>query len=258
LHKSLQPGDYEQLDRDLRAILEASSEPSPVERSLAGIRDAQSLKDRIDANNEMKNTFSSEGFLCSHSFLAVLHSRILRPGSTSESDKELLRHLCFWDSLENDIKLELPIHIVSFVLAWNEVGADDVQKIFKKLCDIQSRLWVRGGVVRQESLKYYNQFDRDNSQTERLLGAMAYVDRTPEVRYTVDGWLEVVHQYLRQDGQVDLNVNRADSAQIPKILATLHVKALDLHGLLFHPRLVSVARLDERFRLRFELAEALH
>ena len=258
LYKSLQPGDYEQLDRDLRAVLEASSEMSPVERSLAGIRDAQSLKDRIDANNEMKSTFSSEGFLCSHSFLAVLHSRILRPGSSSESDKELLRHLCFWDSLENDIKLELPIHIVSFVLAWNEVGAGGIQEIFKKLCDIQSRLWVRGGVVRQESLKHYNQFDRDNSQTERLLGAMAYVDRTPETRYTVDGWLEVVHQYLRQDGQVDLIVNRADSAKIPKILATLHVKALDLHGLLFHPRLVSVARLDDRFRLRFELAEALH
>ena len=258
LHKSLQPGDYERLDRDLQAILEASSETSPVERSLAGIRDAHSLKDRIDANNEMKNIFSSEGFLCSHSFLAVLHSRILRPGSTSESDKELLRHLSFWDSLEDDINLELPIHIVSFVLAWNDVGADGIEGIFKKLCEIQSRLWVRGSVVREESLKHYNQFDRDNNQTERLLGAMAYVDRTPETRYTADGWLEVVHQYLRQDGQVDLIVNRADSAQIPKILATLHVKALDLHGLLFHPRLVSVARLDEQLRLRFELAEALH
>jgi hypothetical protein len=257
-YRCLQPGDYEQLDRDLQRVLELSLTDSPIVNSLQDVRDAKIFQSRITSNENLKTTFSSEGFLYSHSFSSVLHSRILRPGSSRSSDEQLLQYINRWLVLESGLGLELPIHITSFILAYEETVGSNQTEVFEKLCDIHSRLWVRGDSVRQESLKYYNPFDRENNRTERLLGAMACVDRTSETRFTDDGWIEVVHQYLRQEGQVDLIVDRIDRATIPTILATLHVNPIDIHGLFLFPRVISVSRRDDQFRFRLELSETLY
>jgi hypothetical protein len=83
-------------------------------------------------------------------------------------------------------------------------------------------------------------------------------DGSRSVAYSDDGWLGAVHVALDEEGYVDLVVLRRDSPAIPRILSTLHVKALDTHGLLLYPRVRSLVRRGEELRFRIELPEAIH
>jgi hypothetical protein len=57
---------------------------------------------------------------------------------------------------------------------------------------------------------------------------------------------------------VDLVFNRTQSSLIPRVLATLHVRALDTHGLLLYPRVRSLTRRGDELRFRIEFPEAIH
>ena len=258
LHRCLQSGDYEQLDQDLCSILKVAVVDGPIKACFSAVREATNYRDRLAANREMKFVLSAEGYLFSHSFSAVLHSRILRPGSGIKSDRQLMEYLDRWYMLEGACGLEIPMHILAFVVATEEEGIAHPIKVFEKACNIASTLWVKGSSARQISLDYFNRFQGNNLRTERLLGVRGCVDRTPETRYTNIGWLEAVHQHLDREGSVDLVVDREDSNSIPNILATIHVEPLDTHGLFFFPRLKSVSRVADHIRLRLELAESVH
>jgi len=150
------------------------------------------------------------------------------------------------------------MNIIATVLAAESCDVNEPRKVFELACAIQSMLWVRGAVVRQASLSFYNRFQFRNSRTERLLGALICQDTTPSVSYSEGEWLTDVHAALDRSGQVDLTIDRSQASVIPRVLATLHVRALDTHGLLLYPRVRSIARFGEALRFRVELPEAIH
>ncbi len=258
LHRCLQEGDYEQLDFDLKSILKKSEEHGDVAEALERVRDASGFKQRLDANKKLKRVLTSEGFFVSHSFSAILYSRILRSGSNKDTDRQLLEYLNQWEQLEKKCEFEVPMNIAAFVLTAQKNIASKPLHIFMEACQVQSVLWARGSTVRQSSLQFYNPFQVKNIRTERLLAAKACIGNISTIIYEAKTWLTGIRLKLDEIGKVNLLISRDSCRDINKIIASIQVEPVDNYGLSFYPRVTSVRRYKDETILQIELAEAVY
>ncbi len=258
IYRSLQPGDYEQMDADLFAALEELQRDQELVVQFEKFRGAIAYQARLGASRRLRSTLSSKGFIVTHTFSAVLNSRILKPGSTAETDRQLHQYLIRWRQLEDRCHIEVPINVVSAVFAIEDGVIDDPRRVFERACGIQAMLWVRGATVRQASLNFYNRFNSGNSRTERLLGRLICEDEAPSISYSAESWLHEVHEALDRSGSVDLIIKRSQTSIVPTVLATLQVRPLDTRGLLLYPTIRSMSRRDDELRFRIELSEVIH
>ncbi|WP_068546534.1 protein DpdJ [Thalassotalea crassostreae] len=256
LTRSFEPGDYERLDSDLNALLRLSQENTNITDALYNLRDSKSHHQRIDANKALKLSLIKEGFQFSHSFSAVLHSRIVKSGSSSESDKNLFNYMSKWKEIEHLLGFELPMNIIGFLLATQNSSIESTQ-IFDSACKIQSVLWPRGSAVRQSVLSFYNQFKTDGYRTERLLAAQLCRDDISEVSLHETDWLSQLHELIREHGVAKLVIPQKLKTNICKAISELHVTPVDTNGLFFYPRVKSVQYKKESAILTIELAEAV-
>jgi superfamily II DNA or RNA helicase len=257
LLRSLKLSDYERIDADLYDLLKETVQHGDLADVVEQIRKADSFQARLTANGKLRDKLLERGFRISHTFLAVLHSRILKEGSNAKTDSRLFSHLSRWREIDQKIGIEVPMHIAAFAHAAKETSTEDPLVVFRRACEIQGTLWTRGSQVRRSALNYYNEFDSGNARTERILGAVICEDSCRCVEYDQVDWLDRVHKVLDEDGQVDLQLDRADVGKLPGIIADLHINPMDVHGLQFFPRIRSVEREFSVFRLRVELAEVL-
>ena len=258
LNRCLQSGDYEQLDFDLHSILKKNVENGDITAALSDVRDAQNYDQRLLANKKLKQVLTSEGFFVSHSFSAILYSRILRPGSNQDRDKQLLDYLSKWRELELICGFEVPMHIAAFILIADKAKLTNPLLLFKQTCNVQSILWARGSSIRQTSLQYYNPFQVNNIRTERLLAVKAGIDKVSIVIYENDAWFKETYNKLDKTGKVNLIVPRDFCHQINKIVATIQIEVINIHGLLFYPKVTSIRRDKNDFIFQIALAEVLN
>lgn len=257
--QQVQGGEYEQLDADLVSLLLGYESNAVVQSAFASIRNANTLGDRIVANKTLRQTLTSAGFHFSHSFASVLHSRILKPGSSESTDRKLAEYLLQWQTLEDRVALELPINTVSFVIAYAaQKGGQDIGRLYKETCAIQAVLWPRGGQLRQSALSFYNPFKfQGNNRTERKLAAKLCLDTTETVIYTASCWHDELHKLLPKYGRVNLLVPSEAFGELNNIIAALHTRAIDTHGLLVYPRIVKIEHKGRNIIVRIEIAESV-
>jgi ATP-dependent Lhr-like helicase len=253
--RTMQVGTYEQLDVDLTALLEKRFSNIPIDSAFDKVRKANNYTERLTSIKSLRSVVVESGFDFSHSFSAVLFSRILKANSSQRTDEILLKHLKRWAELEEKVELELPINITAAVIA----ATEGPPNIFKRACEIQSVMWPRGSDVRQEALPFYNPFHQATKQrTERLLAAKMCQDRTTEVIYLSDDWDTRLYAALEEFARVDLMVNRNFINDVSNIVTKINVTPLDTYGLLLYPRIASMRRELNNIRVRVELSEFVH
>lgn len=257
-HSSLQPGDYEQVDADLFDLLESVSAGGDTADAVSNVRVATSFEDRLSSNRELRRILLDQGYRVSHTFSAVLHSRILRSGSSLATDQRLFGSLERWRGIESRLGIELPMHIAAFVLATVESDSRDPVRIFSSSCELQSTLWTRGIQVRQSALNYYNEFSTGITRTERLLGEAMWKEECESVFYDDEHWLEKIHKALDRDGLASLVIGRRFVNELANIMAVIHVQPLDVRGLEFFPRVEGIARVAGKLHVKLGLVEVLH
>ncbi len=256
LAHSIQTSDYEQLDADLIALLSQRKINKKILKKLESVRKSNTFKQRITSGKELKQTLIDSGFQFSHSFSAVLYSRILRPGSSENTDDQLEAYLESWQQLEKDLGFEIPLNIISLIISTQLNPSNDSRKIFSEACRIQSVLWPRGSVVRQSTLSFYNQFNPNNNRTERLLVEPFCADIIQTIEFNEKNpWLERVHKVLNNEGRVELLVPREFNSKLTEIVSIICVAPLDTFGLLLYPRVSTIRRNIDYIILRLELAE---
>ncbi len=255
--RSFDPSDYERLDTDLTGLLKVSSEDGSISNAFESIRNSSSFEDRLIANSQLKSSITRKGFQFSHSFSAVLHSRILKAGSSVESDRVLLGYLTDWDNLQSKLEIEVPMGIVGLLLAIKNNPTVSKQELFELSCRVQSILWPRGNAVREAGLSYYNQFQMKKGRTERLLAAKLCSQQIESIPFCEQDWFKKLHYVLSQKGLCSITIGRESRYEVSKIVSLIHVTPLDTNGLLFYPRLKAFRYINESIELTWELAEAI-
>ena len=100
-YRVLQPGDYEQMDVDLLSTLRNLIADDELADVFEKYRNAQGYDERLTANKRVRRKLSQCGLVVSHTFATVLHSRLLRSGSSVQSDRDLLTYIESWIEFES-------------------------------------------------------------------------------------------------------------------------------------------------------------
>ena len=252
-----QPGQYEQIDYDLYNLLEELSHNEKLKLALEDVRLANSYKERCLAIKALFTKLQKAGFVISHSFKAVLFSRVLKPGSSEMTDLEILKLLKGWKVLEEQLGSECSLNIASHALAVADESEENEFAIFSRLSRYQNLLWPRGSSIRGTELNYFNMFQAENRHTERLMVEVLFKEHIPQINIEDDSWLERLHEVLKASGNADLRVERNNLTQIIKIITTINLEQIDHLGLLLHPRIGGVKWDKGSLLVRVELAESL-
>jgi len=253
--RHLREGEHEQIDHQLHQLLLRVQKSSELQHHFSQVRYAEDYQQRKEANIALQAFLLKEGFILQQSFLNLLYSRILRPGSHPESDLELLQLFEQWQSLEQKTGLEWALNIFTHTVAYQKSRTKNEEEIFDLHCNYQGILWPRGQIVRSAELSFYNPFYLNNT-TERLLLKSLFSEKVVKISANSD-YLKELHSLIIEKGIVDLLVPKHSSCSAAKIMMHLQEQHLDYYGLWLYPRIIGLYHDSEGVILRVELAEAV-
>ncbi|VFT71347.1 helicase [Escherichia coli] len=139
LVRNLSASDYEQIDYDLRTVLQMLQTDDALRMAISAVREANNMDARREANKNLHLRLSQRGLRLSHSFTTVLYSRILRAGSSDDTDTQLYQLLSDWSSLEVSAGIEFSMNTMAHALAVNALGVEtDASVVFNAQCRNQT------------------------------------------------------------------------------------------------------------------------
>jgi hypothetical protein len=263
VESALAPNDFEIVDGELSRILDlAVGDPEIAER-FSTIRAQDGHAATTAAMRRLRAELAMRGLAVTHPVTAALSARVLRPGSSAQTDRALCDLVAQWRAEEARLGVEIDARVFAFAASASDAidhvvpavtaGASDPRQ--RRFATLYGLLWPRGSAVRASGLRSYNPYHLP-PPTDRLLVSSALQHTTPIVQLSVPDWLERFGVGLVEHGAVLLAVS-ADSARLLRS-ATVEVlgRPLDAGYLMLYPRVVGFERDGTDIRVRFELREA--
>ena len=177
--------------------------------------------------------------------MSTLNLRVLRPGSSPDTDRLTRDAFELWERSEDRLGIEIDARAVAYALSREETST---------LEDIYSLLWPRGRDARRASLDAYSRFAAD-LPTERLLLEAALQDRTEAVPLG-DGARERIQDILARSGTARLVGEGDQSRELREVIDSLLTQPIDVGSVSGYPRIVGAARTADTIEVTLELPEA--
>ncbi len=251
---ALGAGDFEIADQELSRFLDLSvggGDPVLLDK-LVNLRCAQTLEGTTAAFDELKAGLRMRGFHTNHAVVTALNSRLLKPGSTAQTDALVHRVLDRWRQEELRLGIEIEARPLAFALSGTDdldqslatdclpIGADQDRRAWR-MNAIYGLLWPRGTQARNHALSLHNPYT-DMPAPERFLVLDALGSSNPVVRFGTPNWRAVCEQALVVTSRISLAAPDADLQAVQSALLSLLVTPLDAGSLLLHPRLRGIER----------------
>jgi len=253
--RCFQAGDYEQVDFDIHQLLSKLECDENLESSFKSHRDSQKFSVRVKANVAINENLRKMGVILSHSFNSILHTRVLKAGSSKETDRDLKSWMDRWREIEKELKVEIPLNIASFLIA-KEITSDTNVTINKLKDKVIGQLWPRGNVIRQSSTQFYNRFISGNNRTERLIVEQMISGNSETMNYG-NNWEGELQQGISRKGIVKLVISPEHLSKLNQIILKINTIQIDQLGMFFHIRVNRIDRQLGEIILFVELAEAI-
>ncbi|PAX60539.1 protein DpdJ [Brunnivagina elsteri] len=260
---ALEPSDFEIVDSELTRLLELTETSADIIDAMADVRLAQGYGELKQASTQLRKVLSSQGILVTHPVMTAINTRILRPGSTPDTDKLLLDLIRLWHQQEERLGIEIDARVFAYVAS----NSDKLDKALLHLGLVQPNpywrfqviyglLWARGNIIRSRALSIYNPFasfvDADRETLLGLLQAsntIVYLDQ-PD-------WRKQVEEAFTQGTSVLLIANCDRKEDLKSAILDLVVKPMELGFLQVYPLVEGVQRHSHGFGVRLRVREAV-
>lgn len=262
VESALAPSDFEIVDTELMRILDLAVRDPQVRERLADVRSATSQAATTSSVRALLAVLVNHGISVSHPVTAALNSRVLRPGSSMQTDTLLYILLCQRQSEEARLGIEIDARVFAFVAsASDEVDravpppvreADNRQRRFGTIYGL---LWPRGSAVRASSLRAYNPY-HPHPSTDRTLVLTAIRPAAPAVALSNPRWRELLATALVESGDAFLTAPPTEARRLRGAIMEVQGTPLDAGFLMLYPRVIGVTRDGQDVRVHFELREA--
>jgi len=253
--RSFQAGDYEQVDFDINQLLSNLECDENLRESFKEHRDSQQFSERVKASTSINEKLRKTGTILSHSFNSILHTRVLKAGSSLETDKDLKHWMDRWRAIEAELKIEIPLNIASFLIA-KEITSESNANINKLTDKVIGQLWPRGNIVRQSSTQFYNRFISGNNRTERLIVEQMISDNGEIINYG-DNWVLELQQGIINKGLIKLVISPEHLSKLNQVILKVNTIQIEQLGMFFHIRINRIDRHFGKIVIFIELAEAI-
>ena len=244
LDATLQPSDFEVIDRELMRFLQWIEDDEVLRDDVNAVRVAPTQESHHDGFSSLLETLMHRGLMVSHPVIAALGNRILRPGSSQHTDTLLRTLLDRWREEEVRLGVELDLRVVAFLFAQNDslsqaleqVSTDDaVADKAWRFSALLSMLWPRGRALREQALSAYNPFAQALPADRELLLACCGGD--PErVAITAPSWQANLESVLTHDGQAILEAPSNCQGELKEALQHLMHNPIEVGYLHTYPQ----------------------
>ena len=193
--------------------------------------------------------------------VSALANRLLRPGSTTETDRVVSKVVAGWDEHGRRLGVEIDMRTWAFLsgnrdeldLGLTHTDGEDSRQ--RRVDTLRSVLWPCGWQLRAAVLQSWNPYavlpdPVPDVLRELLVDKTALVDaREPEAEAQL-------RAALAADGSVRLRGRGGEEAHVSAMLIALATEPIELDFLHLHPRVVGVDRTaNGGLEVRMELAE---
>lgn len=254
-----------QLRRFLAAVVEGDRD-DPLPTATRGFRHASGSDESHAAFTALRNVLAEEGFVTYHAFLVALANRILRPGSSGDSDAFFLDAMRLWNAEEARLGVELDARLLAYRLARTDdidaalglagIDAPTVNPDQWRFGVIYGLLWPRGPHIRQSGLRIYSPF-AELPLPDRLLLQSYLAEDASLIDLEVEGWQVLCLDRLADVGAATLVCPMAASPLLSNALSFLATNPVQTVYLSVFARVQAVRRVENVFHVDIDVAEAL-
>lgn len=266
---ALRENDFAMSDFQLKRFVTEAVAAAPddaLAEALQAMRRASGAEATHRAFTALRHLVAEQGYVTSHTFMVALGNRVLRPGSSAESDRFLRDALQLWDGEEARLGVELDARVIAYRLsrssdldqALGAAGIDTptINPDQWRFSVIYGLLWPRGSYIRQAGLGLYSTFS-DLPAPETLL-VRAFL---PEGAATIDldapTWRERCLDQLARTGAATLVCALAQSDRMADALTFLATNPVEADYLSVFARTQAIRRVGGNLEADIDIAEAL-
>jgi hypothetical protein len=245
LNASLGATDHEIVDWTIRSVLELQREDPDLHEAMSGVREAIGAGEALEAQRVLRASLRTRGIPADHGVLSTLNLRVLRPGSSPETDQALEGALAAWDRVETALGIEVNARAVAY--SASREGVLDMEQIY-------SLLWPRGREARAAGLSSYSRFGTFSRPDRLILDDR----RGGHVKSIRAGSAVIVEsqQRLREHGIVRIETEVTQARALQNAVSTLLTDPIEVGSVVGFPRVVSAERSNRDLAITLELPEA--
>ena len=260
---ALAPTDFEIVDRELTRLLELTATDAELNNTLNSIRQATSHANLTQATLQLRRTLAQRGFSVTHAVLSAVHSRILRSGSSQQSDALLRRLVGNWNHAEETLGVELDPRVIAFVASQNPavqadlstLGAVPANDDYWRFQTIYGLLWPRGSQVRGNGLSFYNPFAATVIPDRDIVRDLIHCHE-PSIQLGPDYAAEVVHG-IASHGAVRLVAATTARQALKDAILRISAVPIEVDYLHLFPTVVSLTQDGSDVAIALDAREVL-
>jgi hypothetical protein len=264
VESALQPSDFEILNEALTHIITWTNQESDFQDALQQLRAPATHEDLQQYLTHFRQRLTSRGLLLSHPVMVAINARILRPGSSVETDRLLAKLLTRWRDTEQQLGIEIDARVIAYLGSMDDTldqalpaavaGVTHLRQW--RFSNLYGLLWARGGTVRENALSVYNPYT-DLPPADRFLVLDCLPSPTRCVSIETLQWRASIIEQLQQAGQVQLSAPLAQTLALKSAIATLLADPVDMGPVLLPIIVSGVQRGDGELMVNLELSEVL-
>ena len=260
---ALSATDFEIVDRELTRLLELSKSDGEVRGALAAVRGAENHADLLRTARDLRRLLSRRGIVVTHSVMSALHARLLRPGSSPQTD-ELLRLLVRgWNRAEEALGVELDARIYAYLASLDPtvhghlgaLGGVPLNDPFWCFQAVYGLLWPRGYQVRGHGLTSYNPFSDGVPPDREIL--LDLLRRNEPVIQLGPALMSEAGRLLSAHGSAKLSAQMEERRALKEAILQMVVSPVEVGYLHLYPSLAGLTQGPDGLSATLDLREVL-
>ncbi|MGG3471332.1 protein DpdJ [Neobacillus pocheonensis] len=267
VESALDPSDAELIDSELTRCLKIMDSQPNIHLLFQNVRTADNYKETHQLLEELNQNLCEAGILLTHSVRNAIYNRILKPGSTKETDDLLRSIMDIWRQEEERLGIETdgrvfaymfssnPKIISQFKQALQHIDPQAVQDETWRYQVIYGLLWPKGNQIRSKAMDYYNPFSKNVPMERELLRQS--INQELKVWITDDNWYEKTVEILKGSSHVQLYGSVENKDGLRYALLRLASQPIDVGYLHVYPRVEGMKRDSEHYIVTVDIREEI-
>jgi superfamily II DNA or RNA helicase len=255
----------------LRSVVEEAQQNANIASAFSGVRNTKGFTEQERAKSKLQETLVCDGFDATREKFVSLMSRILKPGSSHQTDGLIHSINNDWHSAEATLQVGIDSRVYAYSALQDANFNNGIRAHFQQLHGqaLPSDAQLYNATERfllpvckdscQECLQYFNRFNDFGIPSRELASLwLDLVTPTIKVASANDDWQVELESTIKIGGLVTVEFPATIAADMLPRLNRMFANEIEV-GVLFHP--VSIQRIEKNGRLwnvTLQLKDLIH
>ncbi|MGW1802221.1 protein DpdJ [Streptomyces sp. NPDC001984] len=243
--RAVQPSTSELVDAHMRRIVHYATERDDWLNLVADFRGSTTQAERVQNLDRIRAELRNSGIYgAEQAVVSSLANRLLRPGSTANTDQALRTLIDEWETEEQRLGLEIAPRTWAYLMrqrhdldAGLNLSANSSDR--QRIDAIQSALWPRGWAIRSDALQSWNPYTETLPAAPDLVRGL-FTPMNEAIDVADVNADNLVRSRLTKHGSAQLIAAPEQAPTLADMLVDLSVRAIETDFLQVYPRVVEI------------------